>query len=280
MSAPSRAPHSPQIRAVVPWLLALVIWGFMIKLCFFVNFASDTHAYWLTGHVEDLYRNAPATKDAYLYSPAFAQIVAPLTALSFPAFYGLWVFVEAIILAWLVWPLRTPWALCVFALCIPELIIGNIYLLMAGAIALSVKRPEFWSFLILTKVTPGIGLLYFAILRDWQKLARAVFATLAIVVVSFVVAPGLWGEWISFMIDNGGGKPWLYFQLAAAAAVVVVAGRSGRPWLIPVAVLISFPVLNTPAAPAVLAAIPRLRAQTRVSPDVDTVSAIASPAQR
>lgn len=248
----------PLVTAAAPWLLAVVLWGFFIKLCFFVDFGTDTHAYWLAGQATDLYNQAPATKDAYLYAPVFAQVISPLTGLSFWVFYGLWIGAEAAVLIWLVKPLRMPWRLCVIALCMPELIIGNIYIFMAGAIVLGLTRPAFWSFLVLTKVTPGVGVLYFAAARQWRQVAVAMAATILISALSFVVAPRHWVEWVTFMTTHGEGKPWLFAQLGCAVLVAVAAGRTGKTWLVPVAVLISFPVLNTPAAPAVLAAIPRL----------------------
>ena len=54
-----------------------------------------------------------------------------------------------------------------------ELYHGNIHLLMAAAIVLGFRYPIGWSFLLLTKVTPGVGLVWFAVRREWRPLIIA-----------------------------------------------------------------------------------------------------------
>ena len=56
---------------------------------------------------------------------------------------------------------------------------GNISLLLALAIVAGFSRPWTWAFVILTKITPGIGLLWFALRREWRSLAIALGATAA-----------------------------------------------------------------------------------------------------
>jgi hypothetical protein len=75
----------------------------------------DSHAYCITGHVADLYRDGPRREGAYLYSPAFAQAISPLTSLPWRAF-AVWLVLELAALVWLVAPLRLPWAVVVFFL--------------------------------------------------------------------------------------------------------------------------------------------------------------------
>src|SRR5690348_6311250 len=58
-----------------------------------------------------------------------------------------------------------------------ELSMGNIHLLLAAAIVLGFRWPAAWSFVLLTKVTPGVGLLWFAVRREWRSLAVALGAT-------------------------------------------------------------------------------------------------------
>jgi len=48
----------------------------------------------------------------------------------------------------------------------------------------------------LTKVTPGVGLVWFAVRREWRSLAIAATATAVVVAVSAAVAPGAWAGWI------------------------------------------------------------------------------------
>jgi hypothetical protein len=63
----------------------------------------------------------------------------------------------------------------VFALM--ELAGGNIEILIAVAIVVGFRWPAAWSFVLLTKVTPGVGLLWFAVRREWNQLATALVAT-------------------------------------------------------------------------------------------------------
>ncbi len=44
---------------------------------------------------------------------------------------------------------------------------------MAAAIALGFRYPATWAFVLLAKVTPGIGLLWFLVRREWRNLAIA-----------------------------------------------------------------------------------------------------------
>ncbi len=82
--------------------------------------------------------------------------------LPWPPFCAAWFGIEAAALAWLVRPLRARWAIPVLLLGLPELVVGNIYILLAVAAVVGIGKPAAWSFPILTKVTPGVGLLWFA----------------------------------------------------------------------------------------------------------------------
>ena len=69
-----------------------------------------------------------------------------------------------------------------------ELYHGNIHLWIAAAIALGFRYPWTWGFVLLTKVTPGVGLLWFAVRREWRALGIALGVTGAIVAVSLLLA--------------------------------------------------------------------------------------------
>ena len=57
------------------------------------------------------------------------------------------------------------------------------------------RYPAAWSLILLTKVTPGIGLLWFAVRREWRSLAIALGATAVIAAVSLAIDPRAWFEW-------------------------------------------------------------------------------------
>ena len=111
---------------------------------------------------------------------------------------------------------------------------GNIDLFIAAAVALGFRYPWTWGFVLLTKVTPGVGLLWFAVRREWRALAIALGVTGAIVAVSLAVNPQLWNEWFTFLGEAEQGRTVEQFQiglplwarLAAAAALVVWGART------------------------------------------------------
>ena len=73
---------------------------------------------------------------------------------------------------------------------------GNIHLLLGLAIVAGTRWPALWAFPLLTKITPGIGLIWFAARREWRNLAIALVATVVVVGVSYVLAPWLWADFI------------------------------------------------------------------------------------
>ncbi len=75
-----------------------------------------------------------------------------------------------------------------------ELYYGNVNLLIAAAIALGFRYPAAWSFVLLTKVTPGVGLLWFAVRREWRQLAIALGVTAVIVAASVALDGRLWAR--------------------------------------------------------------------------------------
>jgi hypothetical protein len=104
---------------------------------------------------------------------------------------------------------------------------------------------------LLTKVTPGIGLLWFAARREWRNLGIALGVTGAIVAVSLILEPGLWQGWIDLLareaFDGGASQGHipipLLVRLPIAAALAVYAGRTSKKWLLPVVAFLAMPVL-------------------------------------
>lgn len=206
----------------------------------------DAHAYWRAVRVFPYGRDA-GDFGAYLYSPAFIQILNPVLILSWGEFLALWSGLLMITLLVLTGPV-----LFVFALPVAffEIWGGNIHLLLALAIVAGFRWPGTWAFALLTKVTPGIGLLWFAARSEWRKLAIAFATTGAIVGVSLILAPNLWLAWVDLLVREAGGTASeghipipLWFRLPFAAALAIYAGRTDRKWLMPVVALLAMPVL-------------------------------------
>ena len=219
----------------------------------------DAHAYWLAGRSSNPYDAPPEALDAFLYSPAFKQAVSPLALLPFPAFYTIWFLLEGAAFAWLLRPLGWRWGVPCWLLCVPELLLGNVIGFIALTAVLGIRRPELWTFPLLTKITGGaLGGMWFVVRRQWLYLGRYLLASLAVVGVSFAAAPSLWFDWIDFLQRSGGDGPSLLIRCTIAVVLVVVGARTGRPWLLAPALMVGTPVLAGNSVIALLAAIPRL----------------------
>ena len=75
-----------------------------------------------------------------------------------------------------------------------HLTIGNLQPLILAAVVLGLRYPAMWAIPLLTKIGPGIGILWFVVRREWRSLGIALGTTAAIVVVSLVIDPGAWGD--------------------------------------------------------------------------------------
>ena len=211
--------------------------------------AYDAHAYWEAARGGDPYARpvlgAPA---AYYYSPAFLQVFAPLLALPFGGFLAIWYALSAgsliaVARSWL------PLALVVGFVPL-EILRGNIETMLALAIVLGFRWPAAWAFVLLTKVTPGVGLLWFVGRRDWRSLAIALVATAAVAAVSFVVAPSQWFAWVTSLIANTGVNiDWPYFpvpllvRLPIAGGLALVGGWKNWRWMVPIASTLALPAI-------------------------------------
>jgi hypothetical protein len=230
------------------------------------------------------YRIAPGspywqTDYAFVYSPAAAQAMVPFQVLPFEVFVGLVRAVElaaAFALAGPLLPLVILWPPLA-----SEINAANVNLLIVGVAVWGLRWPALWSLVLLTKVTPGIGLVWFAVRREWRNLAIALGVTAAIVVASFVYAPGLWFEWPRYLatMTPSDGVP-LWARMFAAVVAVAWGARTDRPWTLVVAVTIAMPRLHfmTPAMLIGLLYYVRPRLGWRTRPAAIATAAVARPA--
>jgi hypothetical protein len=201
---------------------------------------------------------------AYVYSPAFLQIVSPLTALPWQAFMAVWTALLIGAVRFLTGP-RLLAAGLLFPFTAMEVAGGNVSLLLAVAIVLGFRWPAAWALVLLTKITPGIGLLWFAVRGEWRSLAIALGATAAIAAVSYLTIPDAWPRWFEVIVANAGkGGTWasvpipLLVRLPAAVALVVWGARTDRRWTVPVAAMLALPALWYGGISMLLAVIPLL----------------------
>lgn len=233
------------------WLVAIGTWLLIVGLAHPTASAlwtgQEAFCYWVAS-LRAPYALSDWTQPvAYVYSPAFLQAIAPLTELPWPVFFGVW---TALLLATVRF-LTGPRLFAVgVLLATVELVGGNISLLLAAAMVIGFRWPALWAFVLLTKVTPGIGLLWFAVRREWRSLGIALGTTALIIAVSAVVMPGAWLDWFALLVRLAGRDgtwaaipiPFLV-RLPLAIAVVIWGARTDRRWTVPVAGMVALPAL-------------------------------------
>jgi hypothetical protein len=239
----------------------------------------DAYSYWSIDF-DDLYARTIAsnfTLGAFRYAPPVAFLFGPLGALPWWLFLWLW---EALMLALIVW-LGGRWALVLLALppVALELYHGNVHLLMAAAVVLGFRYPWTWAFVLLSKATPGIGVLWFAARREWRSLAIALGVTAAVSLAAAVVAPHYWREWVEALISNF-NEPQTYsvpppapIRVPLAALLVIWGARTDRPWTVGVGAMLALPIIWPHGLTVALAAIPFLRRGDRAALEPDWKSA-------
>jgi glycosyl transferase family 87 len=210
----------------------------------------DFHAYWESRDVINYGAYGPFVIGAFLYSPAFAQAIAPLTQLPWQVFAAVW---TVILVGTYIW-LAGRWAFALLASVVValEIYLGQVDLLVAAAIVISFRYPVAWAFPLLTKVSPGIGLLWYVFRREWRNLLIALSATFAIAAVSAILAPTLWRGWIDLLLREVGQAQTIHglyvsapYWLRLPIAVVLLAwgARTDRAWVVPVAAFLATPIL-------------------------------------
>jgi hypothetical protein len=245
----------------------MLLFLFGMGVAYTQGFGYDSHAYWTAAQdLGHLYDRPPLARDAYLYSPAFVVLLWPIAQLPWPIFAVLWGAILAWCFGWLLRRLPPFWFVPAALACVPEVLTGNVYALMAVSMVLGIRRGAMWSFPLLTKVTPGlVGLGFFVVRRDWRQLGYAVGATAVVVGATGLIIPGAWAEWVRFLVEqrNSGAVaailplPVRVIGVVAGVTLVLLAGRRSRYWLLPVAAVLVSPTLG-PNTLTLLAAVPRL----------------------
>lgn len=230
--------------------------GFAIaQMAHLTPFAFDAGAYWAAtpGNLYTTGWVAQGQYGAFIYSPAFADAMAPFRLLPDRVFTGLWQLGLFVVLALLL----RGWSLPIVAAGLLSLVLpipivgfvlsdiahGNIHVLLGAIAVLGIRYPALWSFALLSKVTPGIGLLWFVARKEWRNLAVALTVTGVITLGSFVYAPGDWFDWAAFLMTSASHEFPLWVvpvplpvRLAMSAVLVVWGARTDRAWVLPIAV--------------------------------------------
>ena len=227
------------------------------------TFGFDAYAYWAVDPSAPYGQTAGAL-GAFTYSPPIAWLFGWFKIVPFGTFLVLWTGLQLGTAIWL----GGRWAIAVLAvLAFPpvslEIYHGNIHLLIAAAIVVGFRWPAAWAFVLLTKVTPGVGLVWFLVRGEWRRLAIALAVTGAIAGVSLALEPQVCRSWVQdSLLATAQGAPLNQFsipiplvvRLPLAAVLVGWGGRTDRPWTVPVAATLALPVL-WPTGFAILAAL-------------------------
>jgi hypothetical protein len=225
----------------------------------------DAYSYWSVDLQAVYQRTLPSLYQlgAFRYAPPLALLAAPLATVPWWLFLWGWL---AVMLGAVLY-LGGRWALV--ALAFPpvalELVHGNVHLLIALAIGVGFRWPWTWSFVLLTKITPGIGLLWFAVRREWTKLAIALGFTALVSLITLAVAPQLWSQWLESLTVSAAQDqslsipPPLPIRLPFAVLLVVWGARTNRPWTVGISAMLALPVIWPHGLAVALAALPFLR---------------------
>jgi hypothetical protein len=225
----------------------------------------DALQYWkadptnLYPHPELLHENG------YNYSPAFELLIGWARLLEFPVFVAIWRALLLVALTWLAGPFTL---LVLFTVPVAsEINAANIQILLAAAIVIAFRGGAWmsaWAFVLLTKVTPGVGLLWFALRRRWRDLAVASVVTLAIMFVTALIWPERWIGWITLLMEGSPPPvpPYnlpLLPRLAAAALIVAVAAARNWRWPVVVAGMLALPAFFALSPSMLVGVLPFLR---------------------
>ena len=229
----------------------------------------DARCYWVPTLADPYLHSNWLDQIAYPYSPAFLQVLQPIRILPWQVFMAIWAAILMAALVYLTGPRLILLGLAFFGLM--EIWGGNIEVLVALAVVVGFRWPAAWSFILLTKITPGVGLLWFAVRREWRSLAIVAVATGAIAAVSFVLMPDAWQTWIQVLRNNagkGGSGTWaavpvpFFVRLPFAVALVVWGARTNRRWTVPVSAMLALPALWYGGLSIMVATLPLLGARS------------------
>jgi hypothetical protein len=233
------------------------------------DYFHDAKAYWSVDYA-NLYGGSLVGRfGTYLYSPAFAQAMWPLTLLPWIVFAAVWSALNLAVLIWMARPVLAALLLFIpFSPVADEFSTGNIHLLLAAAIVLSFRYPASHAFGLLTKVTPGISAWWLLGAGRTRDLMLALAITAGISAVSLAFSWHQWVDWAALLrasstvpvpADIGVIPGPLWLRAAAAAVVAVASGRLGWRWGVPVAAMLALPVTWSSGLAILVALVPLYR---------------------
>ena len=174
----------------------------------------------LGGDTATAYLLPEGSPDAMLYAPPVMLLFSLFGAIPWPVFATAWSVMIAICITFMAGPFTLPVTLT--NPIASEITLGNIHALTGVVVIAGFRKPALWAFVLLTKVTPGVGLLWFPFRRRWRRLAIALGATAIIVLPTVILTPELWVRWFNALSAGQSGE-------FAAASSSCRSGRGCRP---------------------------------------------------
>jgi hypothetical protein len=221
----------------------------------------DAFAYWSAGN-RPLAPYAPQPCCDYVYSPLFLQAGWPLWHLPFAVFVAALRAAELGVVVWFAGPVAA------IALFLPpvatEINVANINLLIMAAVVGGFRWPVLWSFVLITKPTAGVGLLWFALRGEWRKAALPIGVAGIAALLSLYADPALWIGYIGVLAradqTPGWPFPWpLWVHWIPGVIFIIWGARTGRQWPMVVGTILAMPRLYFVSPAMLLAVLPTLR---------------------
>jgi hypothetical protein len=216
--------------------------------------AWDSHAYWTALNSTAPYEGAQVGLiGSFLYPPPFRQLLAPLGWLPWPVFVFGWTAMlagAAVSLLRRV-PLGYGWAMPLLVyLAGADVWAGNINILLAYLVVIGMHRPALWAVVVLSKITPGLGVLWHAFRREWRAVLVASGLTIGLAILSIALSPQLWRDWLTMLaaeMPRSGYAESVPIHIAVRLPLAVVlllwGARTGRPAVVPLACMLALPVI-------------------------------------
>lgn len=233
-------------------LVVLVALGVLFGFLAIDHPPVDPLIFWTAAQNASPYGTTWGSGALYVYPPPLAQI---LRLVPWSAYVAVWM---PLLFAGF-WGATRQWSLPVFvvsatfatsagfafALSNPAALtfVGNPQILIAAVCVLGFRWPALWAFPILMKLSPGVGLIWFLVRREWRELGIAIGTTLVIIAVSILASPGDWADFIAFAMANAATPspvpvvpvPFIV-RLPMSVALIVWGARTDRRWTVPIAV--------------------------------------------